>query len=98
MSDCRVPLTQVRSISKGADTLKSDALAPRAALSCCGIAPLGLYWVAFASPQPLPEQLGQYKSSPMLTQWGNGMVASLVASLLPRRRECLPSLTLTLVE
>ncbi len=43
---------------QGADTLKSDALLPLAAPSCCGVAPLGLYWAAFASPQPLPERLG----------------------------------------
>ncbi len=30
----------------------------RAAPSCCGVAPLGLYWAAFSSPQPLQEHSG----------------------------------------
>ncbi len=63
--------------NQGADTLKSDALARRAVLSCCGVARLGLLCAAFASPQLLPElqewlrQLGRCKCSPIQAQWGD---------------------------
>ncbi len=35
----------------------------RAAPSCCGVTPLGQHWAAFASPQPLREQLEGCNSS-----------------------------------
>ena len=48
---------------QGADTLQSDALSCHAVALCCCVVPLGLYWAAFASPQLLPEWLGQCNSS-----------------------------------
>ncbi len=72
----------------------------RAVASCCCVmllrCPIGSALGCFCITSPAPgavgwEQFGQRKSSPMLTQWGDGTVTSLVASLLPRRRECVPS-------
>ncbi len=39
--------------SQGADAQESDALLRRDAPSCCGVAPLGQLWAAFALPQLL---------------------------------------------
>ncbi len=80
-------LALARRAPQGADTLKSDALSHRAVALPHWVS-IGLLLYCPSCSQSSWVMQKQPNADPM----GRWAVASLVASLLPRRRECSPSL------